>query len=149
MKFFLFWPLLNIHQLTLCYWIIHKERMGDVRTNSISRKKKKKIKTCALRFCSVLHPNTNVLNCFSRSSSLLFLFFCFFSTTRWRRVSCSGNSACKTHCLLSEELWLFQQLLEASGPTGGVFYHLSGLGTGSRSWDANWEVCHILNSYIY
>lgn len=42
MKFFLFWPLLNIHQLTLCYWIIHKERMGDVRTNSISRKKKKK-----------------------------------------------------------------------------------------------------------
>lgn len=40
MKFFLFWPLLNIHQLTLCYWITHKERVGDVRTNSISRKKK-------------------------------------------------------------------------------------------------------------
>lgn len=40
---------------------------------------------------------------------------------------------CRTHCLLSEVLWLFQQLLGASGPTGGVIYYPSGLGTGSGS----------------
>lgn len=56
-------------------------------------------------------------------------------TTRWRRVFCSGNSVCRTHCWPSEVLWLFQRLLEASGPTAGVFYHPSRLGTSSGSWD--------------
>lgn len=58
---------------------------------------------------------------------------CSVPTTRWRRVFCSGNSVCRTHCWLSEVLLLFRRLLGASGPTGGVFYHLSGLGTGSGS----------------
>lgn len=56
-------------------------------------------------------------------------------TTRWRRVFCSGNSECRTHCWPSEVLWLFQRLLEASGPTARVFYHPSRLGTSSGSWN--------------
>lgn len=42
---------------------------------------------------------------------------------------------CRTHCWLSEVLWLFQRLLAASGPTAAVFYRPSGLGTGSGSWE--------------
>lgn len=56
-------------------------------------------------------------------------------TTRWRKVFCSGNSVCRTHCWLSEVLGLFQLLPGASGPAAGVFYRPSGLGTGSGSWD--------------
>lgn len=95
---------------------------------------KRKKNPCALGFGCLLHPNT--MDSFSCSSPLTFLFFrfaAFFPTTRWRRVSCSGNSACKTRCLLFEVLWLFRRLLGASGPTGEVFYHLSGLGKGSGS----------------
>lgn len=62
-------------------------------------------------------------------------------TTRWRRVFCSGNSACTTRCLLSEVLWPFQRLLGASGPTGGVIYRPSGLGTSSGSEHKKWVVC--------
>lgn len=64
---------------------------------------------------------------------------CVVPTTRWRRVVCSGNSVCRTHCWLSEVLWLFRRLLGASGPTAGVFYHPLGLGTGSGSWDKKGE----------
>lgn len=91
--------------------------------------------TGALRF----HP------IFRRHSSLLLLLWLpavpplpphwVFPTTRWRRVSCSGNSVCRTRCWLSEVLWLFRRLPGASGPTARVFYRPSGLGTGSGSWE--------------
>lgn len=42
-------------------------------------------------------------------------------TTRWKKVFYSGNSVCRTRCWLSGVLWLFQQLLGASGPTVKVF----------------------------
>ncbi len=60
-------------------------------------------------------------------------------TTRWRRVFYSGNSVCRIRCWLSEVLWLFQQLLGASGPTAGGFYRPSRLGTGSGSLDDKGE----------
>ena len=77
---------------------------------------------------------------------------CVFSTTKWRRVVCSGNSVCRTHCWLSEVLWLFRRLLGASGPTEGASYHPLGLGTGSGSWDKKeesknaWKQKHICTS---
>lgn len=84
---------------------------------------------------SSIHTST-LLAPFPRSGFLLFLLFLFFAsfpTTRWRRVFCSGNSVCRTHCWLSEVLWLFPRSLGASGPTAGGFYRPSGLGTGSGS----------------
>lgn len=62
--------------------------------------------------------------------------FFFFPTTRWRMAVGSGNSVCRTHCWLSGALWLFPQLPGASGPTARGFYHLSGLGTDSGSWES-------------
>lgn len=67
------------------------------------------------------------ISCWSTSSLR------FPPTTRWKKVFYSGNSACRTRCWLSEVLWLFRQLLGASGPTVKVFYRPSGLGTSSGS----------------
>lgn len=125
-------PLLapSLHPPTHSLKNIHK---GGVMIISITR-----TKTCALRFCPVFHTHIDS----PHSLSLIRLtdvpphpFRWVVPTTRWRRVFCSGNSVCRTRCWLSEALWLFRRWLGASGPTAGVFYHPSGLGTGSGSWD--------------
>lgn len=59
---------------------------------------------------------------------LLVHLFSQLSTTRWKRVFCSGNSVCTTRCWLSEALWLFPQLLGAFAQAVKVFLYPSRLG---------------------